>query len=80
MHQLLEVPGTWTTMIFILIIFSAKYYFGYQLSVDPELINQIHFEFLLLGVSGVLTGLFTGHFICYVYRLHMSPSVDWVVY
>ena len=31
--HLIQTPGTWTTLILLLIIFSTKYYFGYQLSI-----------------------------------------------
>lgn len=75
-HFLIEIPGTWSTMIIIIIIFVAKYYFGYQLAVDPHKANQTGFEFSMLAISGTCTGLFIGRFICYIYRLQTTPSIN----
>lgn len=75
-HHLVQVPGTWSTLIFILIIFATKYYFGYELAVDPKLAEQSLFEFSMLAISGVFTGLFIGRLICYLYRFKTNPSVD----
>lgn len=77
-HYLVRVPGTWSTLIFILIIFATKYYFGYELSVDPKLAEQSLFEFSMLAISGVFTGLFIGRLICYLYRFKTNSSVDLV--
>jgi membrane protein CcdC involved in cytochrome C biogenesis len=68
----IQVPGTWTTLLLILIIFAAKYYFGYELAIDPTLIEQTSFEYSMLGVSGVCTGLFVGRLFCYLYRIYQS--------
>ena len=31
----IHVPGSWFTMILVLIIFATKYYFGYALGANP---------------------------------------------
>ena len=74
-HTLIQVPGTWSTLIIIIIIVTTKYYFGYELAVDPKLAEQTWFEFSMLGVSGICTGLFIGRLICYIYRLKTSVSI-----
>ncbi len=74
-HYLIRVPGTWTTLVIILIIFASKYYFGYELAVDPNLATQNWFEISLLLVSGVCTGLFIGRLICYVYQMFTQISI-----
>jgi len=48
-HYLIEIPGTWSTLIIILLIFASKYYFGYELSVDPLLAKDTWLEFFLLA-------------------------------
>lgn len=75
-HLLIEVPGSWQTLILALLIFSSKYYFGYELDVDPNLAEQTVFEFSMLSISGTITGLFIGRVICYIYRLKTLTSVD----
>ncbi len=66
-HQI-TLPGTWWTLILILLIFATKYYFGYQLGVDPTLKYQSHFEFSMLAVSGIITGLFIGRALALLIR------------
>ncbi len=73
---LVEMPGTWSTLVLIIIIFTSKYYFGYELSVDPQIAQQTLFEFSMLGISGVCTGLFIGRLFCYLYRFVTSESVE----
>lgn len=67
---LIRVPGTWSTLIIIFIIFATKYYFGYELAVDPALASNTIFEFTALGVSGLCTGMFIGRLICYLHRYY----------
>lgn len=64
--HLIQVPGSWMTLILILVIFASKYYFGYELDQDPELIHQNAFEYSMLIVSGICTGLFIGRALCYL--------------
>lgn len=75
-HLLIFVPGTWTTLTFILILFASKYYFGYEMSVDPNLILQPDFKYSMLAVSGVAGGLFIGRLLVYSYRLWANESMD----
>lgn len=74
--QLVQVPGNWTTLIIILLIFASKYYFGYELAVDPQMLTQTWFEVSLLAVTGICAGLFVGRLSCYIYRMQTQPSVD----
>ena len=60
----------------ILIIFFTKYYFGYQIAVDPQLLTNTPFELSMLLVSGITVGLFIGRLIYYSYRLICGPFVD----
>jgi hypothetical protein len=73
---LIEIPGTWSTLIIILIIFATKYYFGYELSVDPVIAHNTVFEVSALTISGVCTGLFVGRVLCYFYQFSRHKSVS----
>ena len=64
---LIQLPGNWTTLILIMVIFSTKYYFGYSLAVDPMMAEDTSFELLMLSLSGVCTGLFLGRLTCYFF-------------
>ena len=41
--KLIGIPGTWSTLIIVLIIFASKYYFGYQAGIDPQLASSNSF-------------------------------------
>ena len=73
---LIQLPGSWLTLILILAIFVSKYYFSYQLGSDPALANQTSFEFSMLGITGICTGLFVGRLLCYFHKLWTCESVD----
>ena len=72
--KLLELPGSWTTLILILAIFMAKYYCGYALSKDPGAVINTSTEILVLALSGICTGTFAGRMLIYLYRLYKEPS------
>tara|TARA_R110002124_G_scaffold282537_1_gene457773 strand:- start:940 stop:1470 length:531 start_codon:yes stop_codon:yes gene_type:complete len=74
-NRLLEVPGTWSTLVIIIIIFASKYYLGYSMSVDPNITSDIWFEIIALGVSGVCAGFFIGKLIYFIYKLYTEQSV-----
>ena len=74
--HLIQVPGSWITLALILIIFASKYYFGYELDRDPELIHQNAFEYSMLIVSGTCTGLFIGRALCYLFKYNNTEHMD----
>ncbi len=71
---LICLPGSWLSLILILAIFVFKYYFSYQIGSDPALENQAGFEFSMLGITGVCTGLFVGRLLCYTHKLWVCLS------
>jgi hypothetical protein len=74
--RLLKMPGTWSTMALILIIFISKYYFGYEIAIDPSRLQDTHFEIMMLLVSGICTGLFIGKLAGCLYHLQHGPHVN----
>jgi hypothetical protein len=68
----LIIPGTWSIMIIILIIFISKYYFGYQAASDPLIIHSNAF----IIISGSTTGLFIGKTLYYYWKCYRGPWVD----
>lgn len=75
-RKLIRVPGTWSVMVVILIIFASKYYFGYELSSDPNALNNTYFELLFIGVTAVCAGLFVGKLLCYIKRMYTEPHQE----
>jgi hypothetical protein len=64
--SLIQIPGSWDTLLVILIIFIAKYYFGYEKATNPVLVAQLNFKISMLVLSGVCTGLFLGKLFGYM--------------
>jgi hypothetical protein len=75
-NLLIKVPGTWSTLILVLIIFASKYYFGMELAMDPNFAHQSIFEFTMLAISGLFTGMFVGKLLCFIYRMKTNKSVN----
>lgn len=67
-HKLIQVPGSWSTLVMVLMMFSAKYYFSYELLTHAPLVKKQGFENSALIIFGVGTGFFIGKLLCYLYR------------
>lgn len=63
---LVKLPGSIMTLMLILMIFSAKYYFGYLEATHPS--NDPEVEKLSLSISLVCTGIFIGRLACYFFK------------
>jgi hypothetical protein len=75
-HWRIDLPGTWTTMVVIVIIFASNYYFGYKAGVDPAIIKNATFDVAQLIVSGLCTGYVVGRALAYFYKMYTQESVD----
>ena len=74
--KLVAIPGSPMTLILILIIFSSKYYFNYELDSNPAIANNTTFEITLLVVSGMTAGLFAGRVMYYFSRMKKGPWAE----
>lgn len=57
-QKTIKLKGSPWLLIYLLAIFSVKYYFGYQLAVYPDKINDMASMSIFLGFSGLFTGIF----------------------
>lgn len=73
---LLNIPGSWSTLIIIMIIFFSKYYFHYKISVDNAIMQSILFKEIFIASSGILTGLLIGKAVGYWRKLKIEEHVD----
>jgi len=73
---LLKLPGTWVTLMLLILIFGSKYYFGYAIAADPKLLTNTRFEFWMLAVSAIITGMFIGRVVYYYYRIKKGPWAE----
>lgn len=75
-RKLLHIPGSWVTLILVLIVFSSKYYFEYTETINPLVVEQIGFVLSMLIISGLCTGIFLGRLVCYTYRFATALHED----
>jgi hypothetical protein len=74
-HSLIQIPGTWSTLIVMAIIFLSKYYFAYELTRYPHYAERITFVLTMLAISALCTGLLLGKLLGYLYKIkHCTDS------
>lgn len=56
----MTIPGTWTTLILVMVIFAVKYYINYSYAVAPKAKMDPAFYVPDLVISGFITGMFAG--------------------
>tara|TARA_R110002020_G_scaffold197060_6_gene398099 strand:- start:4648 stop:5190 length:543 start_codon:yes stop_codon:yes gene_type:complete len=57
---LVEIPGSWSYLVALLLIFGIKYYFGYKTAVDPATMSQPGWVMGQLAITGALAGWLIG--------------------
>lgn len=73
----IESPGTWTTLILILLIFVTKFYFGYMIAAHPSILIKNHmFDVSYIFICGICSGLFIGRFIYSLFLVEKSKRKD----
>ncbi|MDF1795000.1 MAG: hypothetical protein P1U63_00545 [Coxiellaceae bacterium] len=75
-HRLVKASGTWSVLFLVLIIFFSKYYFGYQLAVNPDIVHNRHFEMTYIAVSAACIGYLLGKVIAYWRKMATQASMD----
>ncbi|TAK73019.1 MAG: hypothetical protein EPO11_09310 [Gammaproteobacteria bacterium] len=69
----LYLPGTWGLLILLMLLFAARYYTGYEIALDPTILQQPKWMMGMFLLYGLLTGLFIGRAFCAVRRLKRGP-------
>ena len=75
-RKLLALPGSWLTMVVVLLIFFSKYYLGYHNYSDPSYMLSLEAKLITIYVSGFSFGLIFGRFINYIYRFIFDKSSE----
>jgi len=63
----IQIPGSWSNLVVILLIFSSRYYFGYDLAVNPQHNDLLDYKSIRFASSGLLTGYLQGKLLGYFY-------------
>lgn len=64
----LQIPGSWSLLIILLVLLTMKYYFGYQITFTTDMLRDPFYQNILISIYGIATGIFVGRWI-YVRRL-----------
>ena len=70
-QKLVEMPGTWMTLILSMSLFSTKYFLGMKYAMSPG-INLFSIELVACTISGILLGRFLG--ILQRFRLNLEGA------
>lgn len=68
-NQELKMPGSWLTLVIILVIFATKYFFGFEMAADPNWVHHTTPLYSLFGISALTSGLLCGRLLSYLYHL-----------
>lgn len=69
---ILEIPGNWHILLAIMVVFMAKFYYGYEMARDPNLLTLTVTEVALFFLIAGCTGLFIGKFANFTYRVYLA--------
>lgn len=72
-RDLLEMPGSWSSMAALLIIFAVKYYFGFMQAVARERMAEPGWVDIQLAVTGALAGWLIGRAGCFLWKFWNEP-------
>lgn len=67
-YHLIKIPGSWSTLVIVIAMFMAKYYFSYELVTNTLFVRSPIFESSALAIFGASAGFFIGKLLCYLYR------------
>ncbi|NGX44259.1 MAG: hypothetical protein K1060chlam3_00425 [Candidatus Anoxychlamydiales bacterium] len=75
-NNLLKLPGTYSTLFLILISFSLKFYFGFLIGKDPNLLNDSSFFNRYIMAATLSFGMFLGRTFLYYYKFKKAESTN----
>ena len=75
---LIEIPGTWATLIFSMVIFSFKYMLGVFYSLNPLLIHTLLFTSVDVMLSAGISGMFLGKLFGFCSQFMKATHTDLV--
>ncbi|MGX1098206.1 DUF6622 family protein [Amorphus sp. MBR-141] len=73
---LVEVPGSWSYLAALLLIFAIKYYFGYRMAVDPDSMARTGWVMTQLAITGALAGWLVGRAGGILWKYLRAPHSD----
>lgn len=74
-QQLIELPGDWTVLILVMVIFAVQFVIGYLLAIDPQINESAKSMAAIYIISGITTGIVAGRNLTYFYKFNNAHHV-----
>ena len=74
-QNLIEIPGDWTYLFFIIVFFAIEFIINYSIAVHPSIAYSIAMIAFILFISGFLVGIAFGRNGCYLYKFMHADHV-----
>lgn len=74
--NLFHVRGSVQTLVIFMLIFAAKYTFGYLTASDPDILLNPDFRWVYLIIEGVVSGFYIGRLLNCLYIRWKGPFLD----
>ncbi len=74
--HLITLPASCVPLISFLLIFSAKYFFGFLYATDPQAKFNVAFLGTDLAISGLINGIFVGKLLALIHKYKTTPHTD----
>lgn len=75
-HGLICLPGSWVTLLSLLIIFSARYFFSSAFAAEPELRSDLAYVVSSMSLMGFFLGLFSGRVTGHLRQYRKTATSD----
>lgn len=74
--NLIKRPGSKITLLLVLFMFSTKYFYKYNLTIESSITQSYFFKNSMLIAYGICTGIFLGRLACYLYKAQRQEHID----
>lgn len=76
-HNLVQIPGNWTTFVLLLSVFSIHFFLGFCSATHFFLIGDESLNFLVfITIAHIFVGTLIGRSLCYFFRKKFAPHTD----
>lgn len=69
-----EISGNYSTLIVLLVVFGAKYFFGAAMSENPHWLHELLPLYVLFFISAIIVGVLFGRLANYAYQIFVRAS------
>jgi hypothetical protein len=75
-NRLIKIPGDWSILILILIMFSVEFFVNYAKDTQAVYVNQSWFVLLMALLSGLMIGFTSGRNLMYFIKYYQVENIN----